>query len=98
MVRRRFSPREVSRALDTKVCDVTRSVGEVNCWVIIDGQKVFRVTRPQTHKGDLPTGKLNSIRNQARLRWEEFEQLVACSLSRDDYHDLMRKQRDSGLL
>ena len=79
------------------MCDETRSRGEVNCWVIVDGKRLFRVTRPQVHGHDsIAPGTLNSIRNQTRLTKEEFERLVDCSMSRADYHDLIRGKRDAG--
>ena len=67
-----FRPREVAQALDLKVCDETRRRGEVNCWVVMDGKKLLRITRPQVHRGgSVPRGcTLASIRRATRLNAE----------------------------
>ena len=99
MPRLDFRPREVAQALDLKVCDETRRRGEVNCWVIMDGKKLLRITRPQVHRGgSVPRGTLASIRRATRLNAEEFEQLIRCPMSRSEYRDLIRRKRDEGLL
>ena len=99
MPRLDFRPREVAQALDLKVCDETRRRGEVNCWVVVDGRRLLRITRPQVHRGgSVPRGTLASIRRATRLNVEEFERLIRCSMSRGEYRDLIRRKRDAGLL
>ena len=99
MPRLDFRPREVAQALDLKVCDETRRRGEVNCWVVIDGRKLLRITRPQVHRGSsIPRGTLASIRRATRLTAAQFERLIKCPLSRREYRDLLRRKRDEGLL
>ena len=99
MPRLNYSPREVAHALDEKVCSETRSRGEVNCWVILDGKKLFRVTRPQVHaSSSIPKGTLGQIRRQTRLDSEQFERLIDCPMSRAEYYDLLRVKQEDGLI
>lgn len=53
--------REVTRAIEAKVPGGTPRAGrERNCWAILDGQHVLRVTYPSVHsRSDVPKGTLH---------------------------------------
>ena len=87
---RQFSYREVARALEGKLSLDFRNGAELNAWFIHDGVKINRITAPHIHRGDIPHGTLRSIRNQTLLTAKQFEDLIDCPLSGQDYIQVLR--------
>ncbi len=61
-------------------------------WYYLDGRKVLRVTLPNLHggSGSISTGFLNQIKNSLRLNMREFEELVECPLTTEDFEAIVR--------
>ena len=93
-----FKLRELKRAIDEKVQPVMGVGSERTGWVLLDGIRVFFVTYPKGHGGDVTPGTANSIRNQLRLSWPQFGDLVACPMSRQKYYDLLQQKRTASLI
>ena len=79
--------REVTRAIEAKVPGGRPRAGrENNCWALLDGQRVLRVTYPKVHAhSDLPEGTLHSIRKQLRLDRDHFDRFVQCPMTAPEY-------------
>lgn len=72
----------------------TRSSRDLLAWfeVEIEGKrKIITRTRRSKGSGDLPMQ--HSIRQQLKLNEEEFRAAVKCTLSREDYIEILRKKR-----
>ncbi len=92
-------PRDATRAIENKLPGAIQGTGkERNCWAVLDGRKVLRVTYPKVHRGDLKPGTRNSIRKQLRLEPNEFEQFLDCSMTSTDYESHLRLLIDRGEL
>jgi hypothetical protein len=79
--------REVVRSIERKVPGGEPRVGrERNCWPMLDGHRVLRVTYPSIHgRADIPKGTLHSIRKQLRLERDDFDRFVACPMTSSEY-------------
>jgi hypothetical protein len=93
-----FKLSEVKRAIDGKVKPDMGKGSERTGWVVLDGVRVFLVTYPKGHGGDIAPGTANSIRNQLKLSWGQFRDLVACPLSGPQYYDLLRAKHTDDLI
>jgi len=62
-------------------------------WYVLDGRRVIRVTLPNRHGGSgaISTGFLQQIKRSLRLTTREFEDLVECPLSAEDYEQIARR-------
>ena len=65
-------------------------------WYVLDGKQSVRVTMPNTHggSGSLSTGFITSIRNNLRLSNREFEDLIDCPLTSEEFEELIRDRLD----
>lgn len=63
-------------------------------WYYIDGRKHHRITLPNQHggSGSVSTGFLKKIQNQLRLQTEQFEDLVECPLTAEEYEAIVRSK------
>jgi len=79
--------REVTRSIESKVPGGRPRAGkENNCWALLDGRRVLRVTYPSIHgRADVPVGTLQSIRKQLRLERDDFGRFIACPMSATEY-------------
>jgi len=84
--------REVVRSIERKVPGGQPRVGrEHNCWAMLDGNRVLRVTYPSIHtRADIPKGTLHSIRKQLRLDRDDFARFVTCPMSAPEYEMHLR--------
>jgi hypothetical protein len=67
-----------------------RNSDDLLAWFEVDGKIVTR-TRRSHKRGDLPMQ--HSIRQQLKLNEEQLRQAVRCSLSRDDYINILRDKK-----
>ena len=67
-------------------------------WYSIDGKKTLRVTLPNTHggSGSVSTGFLKQIRNNFHLNTRQFEDLVDCPLTPEEYEKIVRESLGLG--
>jgi len=65
-------------------------------WYLLDDRKQFKVTLPNIHggSGSISTGFLKKIQKQLRLETQQFEDLVECPLTDEDYEAIIRTQLD----
>ena len=80
--------REFDRLID-KFKFVTRSGDHLLAWLEVDGKKVVR-TRRSHKRGDLPMQ--DSIRRQLYLNDQQLRQAIDCTLTREDYIDILRNK------
>lgn len=67
-----------------------RSTGHLYGWLTVRGKKILRV---HSHgKGDLLNKIVNKIRGQLNLSEKDFNDLVACPLTYDDYLDILKRK------
>jgi hypothetical protein len=67
-------------------------------WYEIDGIKQLRIALPNIHggSGSISTGFLKQIRNNLKLDSKEFEDLVDCPLTADEFEEIVRKKISRG--
>lgn len=70
--------------LDMKV----RDSGDLLAWFEYEGKVITRTRRSKKRSGDLPMS--HSIRQQLKLNEQQLSQLIGCTLSRDDYTEILR--------
>jgi hypothetical protein len=61
-------------------------------WYRLDGKKELRITLPNVHgdSGSISTGFLQQIKKSLRLSNREFEDLVECPLTGEDFEGIVR--------
>lgn len=61
-------------------------------WYYLDGKKMLRIKFPNIHggSGSISTGFLTSIRKSLRLKTRQFEDLVECPLSAEEFEKIIR--------
>lgn len=93
-----FTFREVTAALERKLGLDFGSGRERNAWYWEDDRKLFRVTIPKTHHGEIRKQTLKSIVNQLKLTNDQFGDLVHCPMSEGDYEALIHGKKEAGLV
>jgi hypothetical protein len=66
-----------------------RNSGDLLAWFEYEG-KIVTHTRRSKGSGDLPMQ--HSIRQQLRLNEQQFSAAIGCSLTRDDYINILRNK------
>ncbi len=84
--------REVVKKLSLEQTQMKRRSPHPVYWYYLDGKKVLRITLPNVHggSGSISTGFLNQIKNSLKLNMREFEDLVECPLTSEDFESLIR--------
>jgi hypothetical protein len=67
----------------------TRDSGDRLAWFVYEGKTITRTKRSHG-RGDLPA---HLIRQQLKVNEQQFSGLIDCSLSRDNYIDILRERR-----
>lgn len=68
----------------------TRSGDHLFAWLEVDGKVIVR-TRRSNKQGDLPME--HGIRQQLKLNQDQLAKLIACTMGREAYLDLLRAKR-----
>ena len=68
-----------------------RTTGHYYGWLVFKGKKVLRVHYSHG-KGDIPQRVSDKIRGQLKLTKKDFNDLVACPLSYEDYLAILKKK------
>jgi len=86
----------VAQKLDLESTKKKRSPHPVY-WYTLDDRRVLRVTLPNWHGGSqaISTGFLQQIKRSLRLTTRQFEDLVNCPLTVEEYEQIVREQRCS---
>jgi hypothetical protein len=65
-------------------------------WYLLDERRTLQIPMPNIHggSGSVSTGYLKQIRNKLRLTTRQFEDLVGCPLSSDDFEIIVREKLD----
>ncbi len=84
--------REVVKKLSLEQTQMKRRSSHPVYWYYLDGKKALRITLPNIHggSGSISTGFLNQIKNSLKLNMREFEDLVECPLTSEDFETLVR--------
>jgi hypothetical protein len=75
--------------LESKLAIQFRDGKERVGWFMLDGRKEIRFTIPHIHSS-WGKGTIGDVRRKSRLSSEQFDDLVRCPLSRDDYEKILR--------
>jgi hypothetical protein len=75
--------------IEKKLSLKTRNAGDRLAWFEYGGTVVVRTKRSHGNK-DLPE---NLIRQQLKLNETQFSGLISCTVSRDDYIEILRGKR-----
>jgi len=68
-----------------------RSTGHIYGWLIVNGKKILRVHYSHG-KGDIPGKIANKIRGQLKLSEKDFQMLLQCPLTYEDYLAILRRK------
>ena len=79
--------RRVFKKLELEVRSTSHHYG----WFSFEGKKILRV-HVSHGKGALPGRVSDKIRSQLRLSEDDFKELLACPLSRDEYVEILRRK------
>jgi hypothetical protein len=65
-------------------------------WYVLDGKKVLRIMMPNVHgsSDSISTGFLQQIKRQLMLTTKQFEALVSCPLTAEEFEAIIRKTLD----
>jgi len=86
MAGKQYKSKEVQNILSSKLEINFRSNKEVNGWFEINGVKKKRLTIPNQHGSkSIPKGTFGSMARQMGLAAKQFEKLIDCSLSKQEY-------------
>lgn len=63
-------------------------------WYKLDNNKTLRVILPNKHggSGSISTGFLQQIKNNFRLSTQQFEDLIECPMTADEYEKIIREK------
>jgi hypothetical protein len=78
--------------LENKLKLKVRNAGDRLAWFVHDGKSVVFTKRSHGNK-DLPE---NLIRQQLKLNEAQFSGLISCSVSRDEYIEILRSKKIIG--
>ena len=84
----------VVRKLSLQPSDSRRRAPHPIYWYRLEGKKTLRITMPNIHggSGSLSTGFIKQIQNSLRLNTNQFEDLVECPLSAEEYEKILRER------
>lgn len=68
-----------------------RSTGHNYGWLIYNKKKILRVHYSHG-KGDLPGRVTDKVRSQLRLSQKDFKELIDCSLTREEYLNILKEK------
>jgi hypothetical protein len=90
----KYHTRDIKKCCETKLAVVFRSGKEFNGWVSVNGIKAARITVPSGRK-PVPRGTYQSMAKQLKIRVSEFDDLLSCKLTREEYELLIQDRQPS---
>ena len=85
-----FNTHDVKRCCENKLGIDFREGKEFNGWFYLDAKKTARITVPKGRKQIAPK-TYKSMATQLKLRVEQFDDLLECTLLQDGYKQILRK-------
>ncbi len=79
---------KIFKKLDLKIRSTIHNYG----WLIVGDKKILRVHYSHGN-GDIPSSIVNRIRGQLKLAQNDFRDLAGCSLSYEDYINILKQKR-----
>ena len=79
---------DIKKCCETKLGIQFRSGNEFNGWFVLNGLKAARITIPKGRK-PVPPKTYSSMAGQLKLSTKEFDQLLLCPLTYEDYIGLL---------
>jgi len=86
-----FHSQDVKRCCENKLGIKFKKGGELNGWYRLGKMKVARITVPKGKK-PIPPKTYKSMAGQLKLSVGEFDQLLECPLSREQYEEIVRSK------
>ena len=83
-----FDVRDVKRVGEKKLNIEFRSGKEYNGWFKLNGKKAKRITVPKGRKG-IPRKTYSSMARQLGLTVGDFDRLLECPLTKDEYEKII---------
>ena len=80
----KYNTKDVKEIVESKLGLEFRSGKEFNAWYRLNNKKVARLTVPKGRKS-IPKGTYKSMANQLKLKIQDFDRLLDCPLSHEDY-------------
>ncbi|MGV8123676.1 MAG: hypothetical protein AB2L14_28335 [Candidatus Xenobiia bacterium LiM19] len=68
-----------------------RSTSHCYGWLVVNNRKILRVHYSHG-KGDIPERVTQKIRGQLKLTLHDFRALIDCSLTREDYLEILKSK------
>jgi hypothetical protein len=85
-----FDTNDVKKCCEKKLDITFRDGKELNGWFRLGGRKATRITVPKGRK-NIPPKTYKSMASQLKLNAQQFDELLECTLMKDDYEELLRK-------
>jgi hypothetical protein len=82
---------DVKKCCEAKLQITFRSGNEFNGWFVLQGKKTARITIPKGRK-PIPPKTYKTMAYQLKLTTQEFDDLLACPLSLEDYRNLIEQR------
>ena len=83
-----YNTSDVKKVCETKLQIEFRDAKEYNGWYLLDGKKVCRITVSKGKKF-IPPKTYKTMAGQLKLAVKEFDQMLACPLSKANYDLLL---------
>ena len=83
----KYHTMDVKKCCETKLEITFRSGNELNGWFVLQGKKTARITIPKGRK-PIPPKTYKTMAYQLKLTAQEFDDLLACPLSSEEYRNL----------
>ena len=85
-----FDIYDVKKCCEKKLDINFRDGKEFNGWFRLGDRKAARITVPKGRK-DIPPKTYKSMAVQLKLKVQQFDELLECTLMKDGYEELLRK-------
>lgn len=86
-----FHTKDVKSTCERKLQIEFRASKEYNGWYIFNGKKAARITIPKGKK-PIPPKTYKSMANQLCLTVKEFDELLNCPLTGEEYEKILSKK------
>lgn len=84
-----FHTHDVKKCCESKLGIKFKPGAEFNGWYTVDNRKAARITIPMGRK-PIPPKTYKSMAKQLKLTIKEFDSLLECPLTRQDYDKIIR--------
>lgn len=85
-----FSAHDIKKCCEKKLKIDFRTGKEFNGWYYLDEKKIARITVPKGRKF-IPSKTYKSMAKQLKLNVNQFDELLECTLMRDEYEEILEE-------